>query len=335
MAIKELMAAGVRRDRKWLTDALQAAVELEFFTLPPYLAAMWSVKDQKHPAAATIRAVVYEEMQHMALACNMLAAVGGTPRINSGSAVPQYPRPMPGGVKPDLTIALGGLTREAVRVFMKIEEPEKPLQFAEVEAVGIDETFPRIGAFYQAVRETFDLLKPPLSVDRQIVGPLAPMVVATPDDVRKAIRTICVQGEGTDIDPAAESPRELAHYYRFQELDKGKRLEYREDRKSYVWAGELKFPAVFPVAPTPAGGYRYDEVPARVAADLRRFDEAYTRLLDELQAAWGGGGQAALWRAVEWMFALENPARSLMRRPIPGTDPAKTYGPNFRYLGGA
>jgi hypothetical protein len=70
-----------------------------------------------------------------------------------------------------------------------------------------------------------------------------------------------------------------------------------------------------------------------VAALLREFDQAYTRLLDELQSAWDGGGQAALWRAVEWMFSLEKPARALMDMAIPGTDPVLTHGPNFQYRG--
>jgi hypothetical protein len=74
MSIVELMRPDRTRDLTWLQEALQAAVELEFFTLPPYLTAMWSIKDEQHPAAATIRAVVEEEMTHMALAANLLSA---------------------------------------------------------------------------------------------------------------------------------------------------------------------------------------------------------------------------------------------------------------------
>src|SRR5262245_65005956 len=106
---------------------------------------MWSVNDQQH-AAATIREVVYEEMQHMALACNMLAAIGGTPRINRPPAVPEYPRPMPGGVKPHLVIGLAGLSKPLLDVFMLIEEPDDPLTFEEA-LTARGETFPRIGEF--------------------------------------------------------------------------------------------------------------------------------------------------------------------------------------------
>src|SRR4051794_36780105 len=98
MAIFELMQAGVRRDESWLREALQAAVELEFFTIPPYLIALWSIKDESSGPSRTIREIVYEEMQHMALVCNLLAGIGGLPRINSPRSIPLYPRPMPGGV---------------------------------------------------------------------------------------------------------------------------------------------------------------------------------------------------------------------------------------------
>lgn len=333
MAILELMRAAGKRDRAWLCAALQAAVELEFFTIPPYLTAMWSICDQKHPAAATLRAVVYEEMEHMALACNMLAAVGGTPVLNRPPAVPAYPRPLPGGVKPHLTVSLCGLTRDLVGVFMQIEEPEEVLKFPEA-LLRLPETFPRIGAFYEAVRQTFRDLRPPLSVDRQLTGPLAPLVVASLEDVDRAVGVIRRQGEGTDVSPAADSPTELAHYYRFQELQKGKKLEYDPQQKTYRWGAKFDFPEVYPVAPVPAGGYRYEEVAADVAGLLRTFDGAYTRLLDELNSAWGSGGQAALWRAVEAMFSLAGPARALMALPIPGTNPPLHYGPNFRYVAG-
>jgi hypothetical protein len=325
MTIRELMAPKKPRDLPWLMEALQAAVELEFFTLPPYLMALWSIENQKHYAAATIREVVYEEMQHMALACNMLTAVGGTPRINRPPAIPEYPRPMPGGVKPDLLVGLSALTRDVVGVFMKIEEPEVVLGFE-----ALDETFPRIGAFYDRVREVFHQVNPRLSVDRQITGPLAPLVVATLKDVDSAIHIIKVQGEGSNLSPADESPEDLSHFYRFQELDKGQKLKYRPDTKDYHWADKFAFPAVYPVAPVPAGGYRYDEVAPEVAALLRLFDRAYTNLLDRLQSAWDGGGQAAFWQAVELMFSLEAPARALMKITIPGTELA--YGPNFRYV---
>src|SRR3954447_18309533 len=36
-------------DLEWLKSSLQAAVELEMATIPPYLCAMWSIKDPADP----------------------------------------------------------------------------------------------------------------------------------------------------------------------------------------------------------------------------------------------------------------------------------------------
>ena len=120
------------------------------------------------------------------------------------------------------------------------------------------------------------------------------------------------------------------HYYRFQELDKGRKLVYQEATKDFRWAHSLPFPEVYPVAPIPAGGYRDDDVAPSVAADLRKFDEEYSHMLDELQSAWDSAGQAGLLRAIEWMFSLRDRARALMETSIPGTE--TRYGPCFRYV---
>jgi len=70
-------------DLSMLRAALQAAVTLEFSTLPPYLTAIWSVKDPLHLVADSILNILQEEMLHMALSCNMLVAIGGRPEIKT------------------------------------------------------------------------------------------------------------------------------------------------------------------------------------------------------------------------------------------------------------
>jgi hypothetical protein len=330
MSIPELMGA-INHDEDWLRRALQAALELEFFTIPPYLTAMWSLKDEGHYAARTIRAVVYEEMQHMALACNMLAAIGGTPKLTTTESLPTYPNPMPGGVKPDLEVGLEGLNDRVLKDFLAIEEPENILIFGLEAVAGIPDIFDRIGQFYDAIKEAFGRIKPKLTVDKQIAGPLAPLVVATLKDVERAIELIKVQGEGTNVDP--QNPQgDLAHFYRFQELQENRRLIPDPHKPGgHVWSKETLPPCeIYPVARVPRGGYKSGEVTPDVAALLDDFDNTYSRMLDELQAAWEGGGQASLWRAVEQMFSLRTPARKLMAITIPDTN--KTYGPHFRYI---
>src|SRR5687767_15842532 len=89
------------RDLAWIKQALQSAIELEYVTLPIYLSAMFSLEVQNYVAYNTIRSVAMEEMVHMAIACNMLAALGGSPRIKTIQI--RYPvHGLPGGAEPDL-----------------------------------------------------------------------------------------------------------------------------------------------------------------------------------------------------------------------------------------
>ncbi len=96
MPDKEAQAHRTGQHIDCLKRALQAAVTLEFATIPPYLCSLWSIEDNLHPAAKSIREVVQEEMLHMSLVCNLLASIGEVPEI--GSAVPSYPGSLPGGV---------------------------------------------------------------------------------------------------------------------------------------------------------------------------------------------------------------------------------------------
>ena len=79
--ILDLMQVPARgHDVNWLKQGLQAAVELEFATIPVYLCGMWSIQEQSGPAYERINSIVIEEMLHMGLACNMLTTLDGTPR---------------------------------------------------------------------------------------------------------------------------------------------------------------------------------------------------------------------------------------------------------------
>ena len=61
-----------------LREHLQWAIELEHPTLPPYLCALYSLDPEWNPAAVEVAASVFaEEMLHLALAANLLNAVGG------------------------------------------------------------------------------------------------------------------------------------------------------------------------------------------------------------------------------------------------------------------
>src|SRR3712207_9095091 len=62
----------------------------------------------------------------------------------------------------------GGLTKDLLSIFMQVEFPED----GPVDSGGGDDEVPTIGDFYTAVQSAFDTLRPTLSLDRQLEGPL-------------------------------------------------------------------------------------------------------------------------------------------------------------------
>ena len=81
-----------------LREHLQWAIELEHATLPPYLCALYSLDPKRNPEAAEVVGSVFvEEMLHLALAANLLNAVGGRPRLDTPRMLPSHPRPLPHG----------------------------------------------------------------------------------------------------------------------------------------------------------------------------------------------------------------------------------------------
>ena len=75
-----------------LRQHLQWAIELEHSTLPPYLTALYSIKDgTNQEAVEVIHSVFIEEMLHLTLAANILNAVGGAPNLDYPGIMPSYP----------------------------------------------------------------------------------------------------------------------------------------------------------------------------------------------------------------------------------------------------
>ena len=313
------------RDINWLQESLQNAVELELATLPVYLSGLWSIKDPTQEAYTLVDSVIMEEMLHLGLTSNMLKAIGGSPQF----IVPTYPGPLPGGVRPDLSVYLAGLTQDSVGMYMQIEMPEHPLALAA-------ETFPTIGAFYDAVLACFQAENPPISTNGQqkhslsvpnpnngqnISEPLT--VLGTLADVEQAITLIKDQGEGTSTSPdAPEFGGELSHYYRFGEIYNGKRLIQVDGKWEY--AGDpVPFPDCYPVAQVPEGGYP-DFQPL-----MGTFDTQLSTLLSNLEQAWAGGGSGtSLNSAIGVMFQLAGTAGQIVTQPLPGG--GGNYGPDFK-----
>jgi hypothetical protein len=321
--IVELMQAPAeQRDSDWLKHSLQAAIVLELSTLPPYLCALWSIKTQSGEVYDLIDSVVLEEMLHMGLACNMLTTIGGTPQIST--SLPPYPGPLPGGVRPELTVYLAGLSKDYLKdVFMEIEYPENgPV------ALALGKMYPTIGAFYSAILDVFKDLSPQMTGEKQLTATIGDndlYAIKTVADAEKAINEIKQQGEGTSRLPTApDFGGELAHYYKYAEIWRGLKLVQKDGKWQYG-DDPIPFPDVYPMSPIPKGGYPSPSIEAKNA--LQAFDKQYTKVLNNLQSAWANGSQGDLGQAVSAMRKLKSLAIALMQISLP--DGSGVYGPDF------
>ena len=305
---------------------LRGALQIEFATIPLYLTALWSIIDQAHPVAKSIRAVAHEEMLHLSLLCNLLSALGERP-VLTGPVVPRFPSRLPGKVHQELELRLEGYGPSALQTFMEIERPEKPIQIIDEPIETFPEEDTTIGEFYQAILEGIKKLNPSLDPKRQIAGPFTWFVMTKLDQVEKAIALIMAQGEGARGVPFSRYPRYLSHYYRFKSLAMLRELHWDERASALRKGPAISPPPVFTLAPASPNGYGSAAPRSlRIANDC--FEESYSKMLRLLEASWLEGGDKSFIRAMELMFELGTHAQTMMRI---GTPDGRGYCPCFGY----
>lgn len=333
-----------RRDADWMRDAAQQAVLLELATLPPYLCGLWSIETSTGDGSVfdTLREIIFDEMSHLGLACNLLTTIGGTPVLADETVVPRYPGPLPGGVRPELSVFLSGLTKDAVEMYSRIEEPDHPLVRAVAEHTSI-------GAFYTALLEAFRMHPERITGAHQLTM-LMPhhgegndvVPLTTLASVESAIDVIKEQGEGTSASPENPHPGaegERAHYYAFREIFHERKLKKNPATGKFEFTGAaIAVPEAMPMGIVPEGGWPRTGPSAPDAETIQildEFNQAYSALLRALERPWRESdpsqAEQLLFDAVGQMSFLQDPALRLMARPIPGAG-GKTYGPEFRYV---
>lgn len=323
-----------------LLTALQQAIQLEHATIPTYLYALYSIKpDSNKKIRELLLSVVTEEMLHMALACNVLNALGGSPAIDRPAFIPQYPGPLPGAVETGLIVPLARFSLDLVKkVFMVIEEPETPLHFpVEALAAAPPQT---IGQFYSAIKQQIKECGSSIFVGdpaKQVTNEFWPdelIRVTDVDSATHAIEMIVEQGEGTTKSPLSLED-EIAHYYRFAEIYYGKTLIPKPnvppdapDDQKYIYGGApIPFDpsGVLPVIENPKASTYPAGSKARYTSDT--FNYTYTSLLKTLHATFNGSpGQ--LGNVIGLMESLKEQAMNLMDIDLGNGTKA---GPSFAY----
>ncbi|MFA1545904.1 ferritin-like domain-containing protein [Actinomadura chokoriensis] len=342
-------AAGIARPARITTldslrEHLQWAIELEHATLPPYLCALYSLDPERNPDAVQVVSSVFaEEMLHLALAANLLNAVGGRPRLDFPGMLPPHPRPLPHG-DPSLELSLVPFGAEAIETFLRIEKPAPPGAPAE------DDGYETIGQFYDAVEEGLRHLCERLGEREVFCGDPARQVTSAHfrnsagrliavdglASALAALKEIVEQGEGTargdvwdgDRDVFHPERDEVAHYYRFQELKAGRRYRRGDTPQSGPTGEEVRvdFEGVRPMRRDPRPGDHPPGSAIRTAQE--EFDHTYCAVLHLLEQTFNGS-PSMLAVATGTMYALKAQAEALMRMPDEG---GTTAGPTFAYV---
>jgi hypothetical protein len=280
-----------------LKDALQLGMQLEFSTIPPYLCAQWSIREDPDRVEGILHKVVSQEMYHFALAGNLLAAISGTPSIAHADFLPKYPlRTLPGGIPQKMPVDLKPLNRKQIAVFMQIEYPEfTPIAVASAKRPAT------IGAFYNTVAEAFDTLQPDIDASALSVEvPFAKKIKTIAD----AITTIdWIKSEGEGLEDSPEEPladHSYAHYYLFKEIYVERKLIKIDDKWKFEGA-LIRLPKVF--------DFKRRWLPPDPCV---AFKEALSRLLADLQECWTLGTPPN----VPGMFQLHILGRGLIERGI-------------------
>lgn len=348
--------------RKWLANpvymrldslddlklALQLAIEVEHATIPPYLCALYSIKDGANPEVAGIlRDIVMQEMLHMARVANLLIALGGKPKMDDPAFVPRYPGPMPAGLRGGLTVRLRRCSILQIRdVFMSMEEPERTVAPGSITSYGgpVKPHLFTIGWFYDEIGRALNTLYKDGQIafghaDEQVAkwpGPpklagSTEILVTDIEQAREALKTITQQGESTvPLEPSAFGD-EIGHYYRFLEIVEGRRIVIDPHLKTFTFTGDhIPFDptGVWPMMDDPdvtslAPGSR-----AYILA--RQFSQQYHALLKGLHRTFNGQPDY-LGEALGLMYALNMTARELVQTPS-GRDDGTTAGPTFQII---
>ncbi|MFF8474950.1 ferritin-like protein [Streptomyces sp. NPDC015414] len=355
------VSAPVRRNVAWIRSALQTAIELEHSTLPVYTAAMLSLEVQNFTSYNTIRSVLMEEMVHMSIAANMLAAIGGRPRIRDLD--PKFPsHGLPGGVEPDLHLGLAKLSKPQLRNFMRLESP----LFLLPEEYG-HEDFPTIGRLYAGIRDAIVANAAELRAAVQGGGVANQVgdnigfrtIVPTPgvdpvDQLLEGIDEILQQGEGAasgTIRTGAAYQHEESHYGKFAELWYGR--TYREPEPPveltpeteavHFQGARIDWPSVVNTLAVPADGYdkllAEDPDGKEITEALLVFDQDYSDMMAHLDAMWNGDPDQqwpTFGEAVHNMMKLRVfSSFTFMQRRIPPTlvdDLPRLYPAEFGFL---
>lgn len=355
-----------------LREHLQYAIGVELTTIPAYLCALYTIDEGTNTAASeVIQSVVLEEMLHMALAANVLNAIGGVPStgpVGDGpSPVPVYPTKVP-FIDRIPEIHLQRFSPAALDEFLAIEYPNDTSVSSASE-----EQYGSIGAFYEAIEAGLKAHCPPsvfeaakttragcqLGSDQYYGGAGSLIEVTDLESALEAIEEIVREGEGTPSAALGQTAREhlvsgsltpgrLTGSRSVDDLDVlpdgwkmyshyARFAEIREGRY-YLPDQVIGEPPAGDVLPTDWRSVR--PMATDPQAEAYRGTAAYAPMMACNQVYTAlvdaiylsfNGEPNALREAVHLMYELKYRSVALLNTPSP-LQPGATLGPGFEYV---
>lgn len=322
-----------------LRTYLQAALEVEHLTIPVYMTGLYSIKPGTNAYAYdVIRSVLLEEMLHMALAANLLNAVEG--KADVAKFVREYPARLPFSDPSVPQIKLRHYSPAALTTFLTIERPRSFVP------PGEDPTrWTSIGQFYDAIRRGVIALEgaarkqnPPSTIFKGAaanqIGPRdfynsggEVFAVTGLKSALLAIEVISEQGEGAhdtiwdSDDKIFGEERQVAHYFRFNEIQQGRRYG-RHDLPRTPPSGpllDITWADAYPI--DPAAKVKDYDGSAELKAQAVEFNTTYAQLIAVLEKTFHGRPDL-MHHAVPLMLELRDASQRLYRNPHPKREQA-------------
>ena len=323
-----------------LEKQLQTAIRLEFATIPPYLTALYSIKDgYNRQIYNSLRSVVMEEMLHMTQVANVLIAMNAKPNFDYVDMVPSYPSVLPGDVIPGLEVTIRKFSLEHLRdVFMGIEFPT----LTDV-AGQMGTSLFTIGRFYLEIRLCIEHLGEGLfngTSNQQVHWPWKNddlVVVTDVDSAKRGIEMIVEQGEGAGMhDPTqADDSDKLAHFFKFEEISCGNKLKLdNKSSNTYHYQGPIIHynpDGVWPMRDNPKASNTPPD--SNCYTERKAFHGVFRNLLRQLQKIFNGyNSEEEVQVAVELMESIQIHAKKTMWTKFkPNVLDEETCGPVWDY----
>lgn len=207
--------------------------------------------------------------------------VSCSPRIGYPGFVPNYPGPLPGGLRGDLTVQLRRCSITQIRdVFLSIEEPSETIEAVDGTVGTGNPVEPHaftIGWFYDRIAQALKELRTTDkltfgNLDHQVEGRIGPhhlYKINSLDCALQAIAEIQRQGEGNNpLNPDEGPDQVLSHFYKFSEIVYGRRIVIHDH--SFSFDGEaIPFDpdGVYPMVDDPDTSTLTAGTPARILSE--------------------------------------------------------------------